>query len=154
MKKGLNPLYPRSDGEGLMGAFQYAVLIDDDKMTYGSKKVPRKIGEVKMPAPSINSISPTWKEYNANSNQIMAHYHATMKELRKMKRTKQISRWQFHQAHRALAADTNTMLRHNYSEYMCGTLQTTRESARWAVQPQTEKVEEPKKNINLDKLEF
>ena len=31
MKQGLNPLFPKSDGKGLVGAYEYAALIDDEE---------------------------------------------------------------------------------------------------------------------------
>ena len=40
MKRGENPLYPESNGEGLIGAYAEAAFIDDTKEMFSKKKTP------------------------------------------------------------------------------------------------------------------
>lgn len=41
-----NPLYPRSDGKGMKGAYEEAALIDDNEATFGGAGNPRDAGRV------------------------------------------------------------------------------------------------------------
>ena len=149
MKQGLNPLFPKSDGKGLVGAYEYAALIDDEEKMYSSKAKRQINSHRKISTP----VGLTYREFNGNYKQIMADYRQEMQNLRQMKRTGQITRKEFRQAHRDLASDTNALLRGNLSDFAIGRSQTSRESARGGVSKQ--QVEEtPKNNINLNKLEF
>lgn len=150
MKQGLNPLFPKSDGKGLKGAYEYAALIDDEATTYGTKQ-KRQINSHLKIQPAVGT---TYKEFNGNYKEIMANYFAELKNLKRQKRAGEITGKEFRQARKILANGTNALLRGNLSDFALGTAQTPRETAREGVSTQPAQPQPARPNINLNKLEF
>ena len=148
MERGENPLYPKSNGEGLIGAYEEAAFIDDTEEKFGKEKAPAQaakkssIGNKKMasddPVAAVNCSNSTGNSQNTEfypslSARRQAYYrfskeidqqNKTLREKRKLLKkalkSGQISRHTYRQQKRALAHQTDRADWRTYLKFLKG----------------------------------
>ena len=108
MKCGTNPLYPRSEGEGIRGAYEEAALIDDSERSFRTER-QRKTGKIDWEE-NIGLAEETERarrEFSAENKETMREYHERLRALREQKKADEISRAEFHELKRKLARETD-----------------------------------------------
>lgn len=115
MKKGLNPLFPQSNGNGLMGAYEYAALLDDEKTTYSTKKrVSTKKGST-MPTISLKrKYTISEKEYWQNFFKILSWYFGERKLNIAARRSGAITSAEYRENHKQLKKEQSKRLWQNW----------------------------------------
>ena len=110
MKRGLNPLYPKSDGKEIMGAYEEAAFMDDTAETFKKTRGKRQSSRIDREADleAMESFRKAGRELSAEAKQTITEYRQRLKLLRKQKRAGEISRTQFHKLKRQLVKETDS----------------------------------------------
>ena len=155
MKEPLNPLFPKSDGSGTRGAYEYAVLLDDEAETY---KTPGDGDELVFEHPPKNTArktkAATFRDFADTKRGIMQSYRESRRELRRQLISKEITSADYSRLRQSLAKDTDKALWENCFSYWNGTAKTRKKTAKRVVYKTEEPQRVKEKVNNLDALEF
>ena len=148
MKRGENPLYPESNGEGLIGAYEEAAFIDDTEEMFGKKKAPAQaakkisISNKKLASddfvivtnfsnsadnsrntefyPSLSARRQAYRRFSKEIDQQNKTSREKRKLLKEALKSGQISRRAYHKQKRALTRRTDRANWQCYLKFMKG----------------------------------
>ncbi len=148
MEKGQNPLYPNSEGEGVVGAYEMAALLDD-RVTRWSRAKPKHWSRR---SPRFCGVSITRADVakNAKKNKVLlAMYHENVRDLEEQFMEGLIDSDEFRIAKKNLARAATELVWHG--SWPATNRAVTPMGIRKA--PQAEQAEKEVKK-NLETLEF
>ena len=112
-----NPLFPKSDGRGLMGAYEYAALIDDDRATYSRVRQTGK----KLPTCRTHRtvyVSGSLTDLLRTNRSLREGYKSQHKELRRLERGGEITRAEYRQSLKELKQNFENAVIREYVEFL------------------------------------